>query len=300
MEGRDVAGTAPSSGGGCAACGEPLAPVTRRRGIAIGRCPACGLVMGEPEKQPASDDVVATAPSHFSLLREQYGRHRDVTEALLEERLPVYERHLGGPPRHWLEIGPGNGALSDLLEARGCTWLGVEYDDSMAAAMRAEGKNVVHADFASVDPQTLMDGAVRANGGWDMVSFSQVLEHVRRADRFLANAFAALRPGGLLHVDVPNDAGLTAKLRRANPFSTGYGEVVPPNHLIAYSPKSLRSALEAAGFELLDLFGCRYDHPVFGLPHARMNKSAKLRLVWALSGAVGGGGNLVALARKRL
>src|SRR3712207_8516772 len=53
--------------------------------------------------------------------------------------------------------------------------------------------------------------------------------HVLRADRFLANAFAALRPGGLLHVDVPNDAGLTAKLRRANPLSAGYGEVVPPN-----------------------------------------------------------------------
>jgi 2-polyprenyl-3-methyl-5-hydroxy-6-metoxy-1,4-benzoquinol methylase len=283
----------------CAACRGPLKPVTRRRGTAIRRCPACGLVMGELEQQPATDDVVATAPGHFALLREQYERHRDVTEALLEERLQVYERHLGGPPRHWLEIGPGNGALSDLLAARGCTWLGVEYDEAMAAAMRAEGKNVVQADFSAVVPDDLMDDAVRANGGYDMVSFSQVLEHVRRADRFLANAFAALRPGGLLHVDVPNDAGLTAKLRRANPFSAGYGEVVPPNHLIAYSPNSLRTALEAAGFETLELFGCRYDHPVFGLAHARMNPSAKLRLVWALSGAVGGGGNLVALARKR-
>lgn len=256
--------------------------------------------MGEMSRQPASDDVVATAPGHFALLREQYGRHRDVTEALLNERLAVYRRHLGGPPRHWLEIGPGNGALSDLLAARGCTWLGVEYDEAMAAAMRAEGKNVVQADFSSIAPATLMDEAVRANGGYDIVSFSQVLEHVLRADRFLANAFAALRPGGLLHVDVPNDAGLTAKLRRANPLSSGYGEVVPPNHLIAYSPRSLRAALEAAGFEILDLFGCRYDHPVFGLTHAHMNESAKMRLVWALSGLVGGGGNLVALARKRL
>lgn len=256
--------------------------------------------MGELLEQPPSDDVVATAPGHFALLREQYGRHREVSEALLEERLAVYVRHLGGPPRHWLEVGPGNGVLSDLLPPRGCTWLGVEYDEAMAAAMRADGKNVLQADFSGVEPETLMNGAVRANGGFDIVSFSQVLEHVRRADRFLANAFAALRPGGLLHVDVPNDSGLTAKLRRANPRASGYGEVVPPHHMIAYSPQSLRAALEAAGFEVLDLFGCRYDHPVFGLPHARMNKSAKLRLIWALSGLVGGGGNLVALARKRL
>jgi 2-polyprenyl-3-methyl-5-hydroxy-6-metoxy-1,4-benzoquinol methylase len=282
----------------CAACRGPLTPVAERRGIAIRRCGACGLVMGEASEQPESD-VVATAPGHFALLREQYGRHREVTEALLEERLVVYERHLGRPPRHWLEIGPGNGALADLLPPRGCTWLGVEFDETMAAAMRAEGKNVVQADFSTVEPATLMDEAVRANGGYDIVSFSQVLEHVRRADRFLANAFSALRPGGLLHVDVPNDSGLTAKLRRANPRASGYGEVVPPHHMIAYSPRSLRSALEAAGFEVLDLFGCRYDDPVFGLPHARMSKSAKLRLVWALSGMVGGGGNLVALARKR-
>jgi 2-polyprenyl-3-methyl-5-hydroxy-6-metoxy-1,4-benzoquinol methylase len=282
----------------CAACRGPLAPVTERRGIAIRRCAACGLVMGEPSRRPESD-VVATSPGHFALLREQYGRHREVSEALLEERLAVYERYLGGPPLHWLEIGPGNGVLADLLAERGCTWLGVEYDEAMAAAMRAEGKQVVQADFAGIEPETLMDEGVRANGGYDMVSFSQVLEHVRRADRFLANAFAALRPGGLLHVDVPNDAGLTAKLRRANPFAAGYGEVVPPHHLIAYSPRSLHAALEASGFEVLDLFGCRYDHPVFGLPHARMNKSTKLRVVWALSGAVGGGGNLVALARKR-
>lgn len=287
-------------GGGCAACRGPLISVTRRKGTAIRRCSACGLVMGELSEQPGADDVVATAPGHFALLREQYGRHREVSEALLEERLAVYERHLGGPPRHWLEVGPGNGVLSDLLVPRGCTWLGVEYDEAMAAAMRADGKNVLQADFSGVEPESLMNGAVRSNGGFDIVSFSQVLEHVRRADRFLANAFAALRPGGLLHVDVPNDAGLTAKLRRANPSASGYGEVVPPHHMIAYSPRSLRAALEAAGFEVLDLFGCRYDHPVFGLSHARMNKSAKLRLIWALSGLVGGGGNLVALARKRL
>jgi 2-polyprenyl-3-methyl-5-hydroxy-6-metoxy-1,4-benzoquinol methylase len=294
MAGADVTGPA------CAACRGPLTEVTERRGTMIRRCASCSLVMGEVSKQAPSDDVVATAPGHFALLREQYARHREVSGALLDRRLAVYRRHLGGPPRHWLEIGPGNGALSDLLASRGCTWLGVEYDEVMAAAMRAEGKNVLQADFSGVDPETLMDEAVRTNGGWDIVSFSQVLEHVLRADRFLANALAALRPGGLLHVDVPNDAGLTAKLRRANPYSAGYGEIVPPNHLIAYSPRSLRTALESAGFEILDLFGCRYDHPVFGLSHARMNPSAKMRLVWALSGAVGGGGNLVALARKRL
>ena len=248
--------------------------------------------------EAGGSDVVATAPGHFSLLRDDLERHAAASAALLDNRFGIYAGHLGAPPRHWLEVGPGNGVLATLLERHDCSWKGVEFDPRMAALMQAEGKPVVHADFAAIDPDSLMDAAVRAQGGFDMVTFSQVLEHVLRADRFLANAFAALRPGGLLHLDVPNDAGLTAALRRANPRASGYGEIVPPHHMVAYGPAALRRALETAGFEVLALFGCRYDHPVYGLAHCRMGASAKTKVIWRLSGLLGRGGNLVALARK--
>ncbi len=284
----------------CAACGGAVAHITRRGKVDIGRCRICGLIMGDDGWDDGGADVVSTAPAHFTMLRDDLQRHTEVSAALIGRRLGLYARHLGGPPEHWLEVGPGNGVLSDILKGHGCSWLGVEYDADMASAMQAEGKAVIHADFAAIRPETLMSELVRARGGFDMVTFSQVLEHVRHADMFLANAFASLRPGGLLHLDVPNDAGLTASIRRANPFSGGYGEIVPPHHMIAYSPHSLRRALTAAGFDILDLFSCRYDHPVFGLAHSRMGASARMRTLWRLSGVLGMGGNLVALARKPL
>lgn len=296
----EFAETGASDSERCIACRSPLRLLTRRRGTLIFRCDACGLTVGNPDTpELEAAAVVATAPGHFALLRHEYPRHKQVTAELLERRLVDYQGYLGRPPRHWLEIGPGNGVLAELLPDKGCDWLGVEFDDEMAALMRAEGKPVVQGDFAAMEPDALMSAAVRENGGFDIVTFSQVLEHVRSAEQFVANANKALRPGGLLHLDVPNDGGLTAMLRRANPYASGYGEIVPPNHMIAYSATSLRRLLEAAGFEIFRISAYRYNHPVYGLVHARMNGSPRMRAIWALSGVTGGGGNLMALAGKR-
>lgn len=290
-----------ADGDRCLACGSStLRPIATRRGVVVVECADCGLAIGR--EATSSDDitgsVVVTDPNHFKLLREQYPSHLAGTASLLEARLPVYARLLGAAPRFWLEIGPGNGALADLLRTRDCLWTGVEFDAEMASHMLAEGKNVVHADFARIDPAALLETDHMANGGFDIVTFSQVFEHVREPRAFLANAFQALRPGGLLHVDVPNHRGLTARLRQFNPAAAGYGEIVAPHHLIAYAAPTLRASLERAGFEIVDLFSCAYNHPVFGLTHAHMSQSSKMHAVWTLSGMVGGGGNLVALARK--
>lgn len=282
---------------GCILCGASLERLTERKSTCFLACPRCGLMIGR-SSAGKGDAVVETDPQHFKLLVEQYPAYRGVARRLIEARLPVYRRHLGRDPGYWLEIGPGNGALGEILPALGCEWIGVEFDADMASFMTQSGKCVVHADFAEVDPAALMTDEVRANGGFDIVSFSQVLEHVLRPRAFLANALAALRPGGLVHIDVPNGAGLTAAIRRLNPLSASYGEIVPPHHMIAYSARSLRTALEGAGFDIVDLFDCAYDHPVFGLVHSHMSASGKLRAVWKLSSIVGGGGNLVALARR--
>ena len=284
----------------CLLCGGPVRSLTERKGLAVYACEKCGLRMGHAlgSHTSSSDTVVATDPNHFKFLREQEAAYEAVVGSLLRARLPIYEQHLGRPARLWLEVGPGNGVLSNVLSAMGRRWTGVEYDADMAQLMRSRGKNVVHADFTAVDPKAIMGDEEKANGGFDIAVFSQVLEHVRAPAVFLRNIFAALRPGGIVHLDVPNDDGITATIRRLNPFAGSHGEIVPPHHMIAYSGSTLRMALEQAGFSIIDVFGCAYDDPRFGLTHARMSTSRKLKLVWSLSRTLNRGGNLVALARK--
>jgi SAM-dependent methyltransferase len=170
----------------------------------------------------------------------------------------------------------------------------------MATEMASRGLDVVHGDFAEMKSDELFTAAVAEQGGFDIVFLSQVLEHVRNPDRFLINAFAALRPGGMIYVDVPNNDGLTAIIRRLSKCGESYGEVVPPYHLIAYGSKTLRYALENAGFQAPQIITRSYNDATFGLAHARINPSAKLRLIWLASAFFSLGGNLVGMAGKPL
>ena len=72
--------------------------------------------------------------------------------------------------------------------------LGGEIDRSMAEYMRAQGKNVIHADFAISDVSAFMPDNVKAEDGFDVVHFTQVFEHVVKPAQFLANACLALIP----------------------------------------------------------------------------------------------------------
>jgi SAM-dependent methyltransferase len=285
----------------CPLCREIVAtaPIVRGK-LIVHHCPRCGLHFGEDEVVTATGDVgsVDTSPHHFSTLLNELDALRAAFAELMDRRWPYFTERLGAAPRHWLEIGPGNGLLSDVVTSRGGTWRGCEIDLAMATEMAGRGLDVVHGDFATMDARSLFTPAVADQGGFDVIFFSQVLEHVRSPDRFLENAVAALRPGGMIYVDVPSDDGLTATVRRLNKWGQSYGEVVPPYHMIAYSGKTLRYALTNAGFDDVSVASWSYNDPTFGLAHARIHSNPKLRAVWRASALLSRGGNLVGIARK--
>lgn len=272
----------------------------RRNDLLVYCCGNCGLHFGETDQVSATlaPGAVDTDPHHFSTLLTRSDELGAALQSVVDGRIPYFTDMLGEKPQNWLEIGPGSGLLSAVAARHGGTWRGCEIEPEMAEAMAARGLDVIHADFSSVDPQQLFTPAVADRGGFDIVFLSQVLEHVRSPARFLQNAYAALRPGGIIYIDVPNDGGLTGIVRRLNKAGSSYGEVVPPFHMIAYGQKTLHYALDHAGFDRIDVKTASYSDPVFGLAHARVHKSSKLKAVWALSGLVGLGGNLIAMAQR--
>jgi SAM-dependent methyltransferase len=275
------------------------API-RRGNLIVHGCSNCGLRFGENEIATAirESGSVDTDPHHFSTMLSQSRPLGDALAELIDHRLSYFAERLRACPRHWLEIGPGSGLLSDIVARRGGTWRGCEIDPAMAREMSSRGLDVVHGDFAALDPRILFTPVVAEQGGFDIVFLSQVLEHVRKPDQFLANAFSALRPGGMIYVDVPSGDGLTAIIRRLNRWSRTYDEIVPPYHMISYGAKSLRYALRTAGFDNPSVSSWAYNDPTFGLAHARINPSVKLQALWQASGLISLGGNLVGMAHK--
>jgi 2-polyprenyl-3-methyl-5-hydroxy-6-metoxy-1,4-benzoquinol methylase len=80
---------------------------------------------------------------------------------------------------------------------------------------------------------------------YDLVIAGEVLEHVENAGAFLRGCGRLLQEHGVLCVSVPNACspkiGLRAMVGR---------ELVHPDHLVYYGPRTLARALKRAGFEL--------------------------------------------------
>jgi glycosyltransferase involved in cell wall biosynthesis len=93
-----------------------------------------------------------------------------------------------------LDLGCSDGSLGAQLEARGFTVTGVDRE-AHPGVERLSG--FVAADLDAGLPDEVGDG-------YDLVLAADVLEHLRRPERLLADVRRCLRPGGSLLTSVPN------------------------------------------------------------------------------------------------
>jgi ubiquinone/menaquinone biosynthesis C-methylase UbiE len=163
-----------------------------------------------------------------------------------------------GPADHVLEVGCGTAALSAAFAARGATvvasdvslrWLVLAR--KRLSEQRAEGAGLVACAAESLP---------FADGSFDVVTASDVIEHVQDPDRFAAEAARVLRPGGLLFLATPNrfSLGLEPHVRlwgvgyMPRPVAERYVQAVRKtsySHVHLLSAASLRRLLLRHGLE---------------------------------------------------
>ena len=133
----------------------------------------------------------------------------------------------------WLDIGCGAGALLRTAAAHGWQAEGTEL--STVAAQRLQSAGVtVHV--GTTESLQLPENA------YDVVTMTEVLEHLPRPELVVRDAFRLLRPGGCFFLTTPNYNCVRRRL-------FGPEEVlVPPDHLFSFNPVSLRRLLRATGF----------------------------------------------------
>ena len=165
--------------------------------------------------------------------RDFEDRHRGPV-ADVREMLAVYLAHFEHRTKV-LDIGCGRGEFLSLLRDAGIAAYGVDSDESMVNAGRAEGLDVVLED-AFDHLRGLEHAAV------DGIFCSQVAEHLEtpRLLALLELCLAKLAPGGVIVMETPNPESLSILSRF---FYTDL------THIRPIHPDALRWAMEAVGFE---------------------------------------------------
>lgn len=143
-----------------------------------------------------------------------------------------------------LELGPGPGAMTRVLLARGCKVTVVENDPDALQALRTLGVQAIAADLDGADWLAALNGQ-----RFDAVLACDVLEHLRQPERVLQALGAALKPMGSLIVSLPNIAyaGVVAALRNGV-FDYAEKGLLDHTHVRFFTRRSIEKVLMDCGW----------------------------------------------------
>ena len=278
---------------GCPACGARRSwRLARLPQATIRSCRGCGLAYCDPLPVLAADssgDVsILTEQSYTEMLLARAEARRPAYARLARRRHEFFSAALGKPQFRMLEIGCGVAGLAEELVRLGVDYHGIDIDARVCEVAIQRGAGTVQ----NVD---LMRYPLQQS--FDVISFSQVLEHITDPRAFLHRVSALLDREGLVHLDVPNHFSLSGLLHMVlRRPATRFGGIDYPHHALAYSSAALRRLL--APHFTVDVLSVNPDHPLWGqVDGDRM--SFGLRQFFRAADRLGRRSLLVAYGRKR-
>jgi ubiquinone/menaquinone biosynthesis C-methylase UbiE len=224
----------------------------KREGISVSvkQCKKCKLIYASPQPMPAH------IQDHYGVPPESYwGENRLVWQPAYfqkeilkaKELLNFHEGMLA------LDIGAGVGkGMKSLLNA-GFDTYGLEPSEPFYK---------MAIEKMQLDPKDLKLGMVEdadyPHNTFDFISFGAVLEHLYHPAMSIEKAFRWLKPGGVMHIEVPSSKHLIARFINlyyrmvGTRFTTHISPMHNPFHLYEFDLKSFS--------ELSKTLGCTIVH----------------------------------------
>lgn len=125
-----------------------------------------------------------------------------------------------------LDIGGGEGAFLDLAKKAGMSTTGVELNRHAAEIAAAGGHRMFNKPMEAIQLDEL-------NGGADLVTLFQIVEHVPSPVQFVTDAARLLRPGGYMVIAVPSESRMLGLLHNDPPNW-------PPHHVSRWRHQDLK------------------------------------------------------------
>jgi SAM-dependent methyltransferase len=204
------------------------------------RCTACHAVYQRPTLLPEFNPYEAWAP------KEYFQRHDSQQKILQGQRLASFAESVLGQTGKMLELGCGRGELLRGAANRGWEVCGIEMTEAFA--------QVAHEEHGIAIECLRVEDAELARELYDVILLAAILEHLYEPAEILKRVHAALRPGGLVFIDVPNECSLMSRVAngymrvRGTDWAVNLSPTFPPYHVVGFCPTSLCRLLEREGF----------------------------------------------------
>jgi SAM-dependent methyltransferase len=171
------------------------------------------------------------------------------SQGVLARRRPPLSALRGRAIGRGLDVGAGRGDISAMLTAHGWRMTAVEPSPAAVSTMLDRG----------IDARQGVLGTVALeSGGYDMALFQHSLEHTLDPVEDLRRVHAALKPGALVLVTVPNFGSWQRRW-----FGGAWYHLDLPRHRVHFAGPTLERALGEAGFTAVEL---RRSSSAVGLP----------------------------------
>jgi SAM-dependent methyltransferase len=227
----------------CPTCGESQ---TEEAGLALLRCTTCGTVRAALYADPDEvfkEGYLSGGTGSFGI-DVSHPRFQAYLAAVGEQRCGLIEKWQ--PVGSLLDVGCGSGELLAVAARRGWRAAGAEPLVDASELARSRGLDVRTG---------LVQDVGFEEGAWDVVTAFHVLEHMPDAPEFLELLARFARPGGLVVIESPNFDAI-ARGR----YGKDWMHLRPLEHLVHWTPETLRSAFEIAGLEPV---GVRTPHYLY-------------------------------------
>lgn len=169
---------------------------------------------------------------------EPWGLAADGEEAPRQMKLRTFAARLKKisrflPAGKVLDIGCATGYFLEAARAAGWDTYGVEVSEY---ASRLARQKLGDRIFTGT-----LEEARFADAAFDLITMSDLLEHIRDLDSFMAEVVRVLKPSGLLMIVTPNVASLSCRIMGAR------WSHYKKEHLYYFSPATIRALLKKSG-----------------------------------------------------
>jgi SAM-dependent methyltransferase len=208
----------------------------------IAECPSCKIRYNLKNQQITSEHVSSYDQAFF----DQMGQHPLMfgTDCARLKKFMGLESLSG---KTVVDIGCGAGFFLDFVAEQGAKVIGVELNTAVHDSIRKRG----HKIYTNIDELSLANP-----GKIDIAYLSHTLEHIIDPYKALSSIHSILSDNGVISITVPCLNSMTFWFERMllSISPNSFWRIFSENHLNYFNEKSLKAAIEQAGFKNARIF----------------------------------------------